>query len=107
MEQFNKNLVAPWQSKGRWYHFFIESTGSAAKLTTSDIAGTTISGTKLILPAGYHIVDQKHDYTSVEATSHTLSSGIYFDADGRQGISFVNVANFTSVDIWLFAYVGD
>lgn len=81
----------PYKIEGRWYQIFVESTGTAVKVTNSDIPVTVENG-YLKFPAGFHIVDRKYDINSIE---HSGDVSIAIDlrgfADGTQGI-FLPVA---------------
>jgi len=92
---------------GRYYKFFVESTGSAYKLTLTDIEGATISGTALNLPVGYKILDVLYDVNSVEGSASTLSCSLKFNSDGSQGIVLPGKANFTDADIYIYAVKGE
>lgn len=101
----HKERILPWQEKGRWYHFFVESTGTTAKLTTADITDTHITNTQLTMPDDFHIVDVKYDVNAITAaSSKTHSHSLILTAEGKQGISLPNVANYDYANIYIFGY---
>lgn len=107
MAQTLKHQLTPYQENGSWYHFFIESDGSAYTLTSKDIAGASISSTYLMMPADFAIVDYKVGMETQAATAQTLSLGIRMDANGKQGVVLPNKANITECDVWVFGYYND
>lgn len=105
LNQTLKNNIVPWQEKGRWFHFFVESNGTDYTLTTSDITGAAIDGSYLKLPANYHIIDYACDIDVDTSAAATFEKGIRLYADGKQAIVLPGKANIDWVDIQVFAYV--
>lgn len=97
-----KNQIAPYQSTGRWYQFFIESNGSELVLTTSDIEDVEIISNDLYLPEGFHIVDIKIDIHSVDGNGVVTHQTIL--RDGRQCINLPTPAVFDDVRVYIFGY---
>ena len=90
-------------SKGRWYRFFIKSTGTAYNLTTSDIEGAVIENNALVLPAGYRVMCSVTDINSaVNEPSDTTHGYKVITGDGRQGYFLPNTESFDYGFIYLF-----
>lgn len=99
-----KNQIVPWQEKGRWYHFFVESDGSAYTLTTKDISTAAIDGSYLKLPKDFHIIDYKVDLSVDTSAAATYEKGIRLYAAGNQAVVLPDKANFDAADVWVFGY---
>lgn len=99
-----EHKIAPWQTKGRWYHAFIESDGSAEKITISDLDDCSIAGNSFVLPAGYNLVDVK--YVDVDlAGSKTLATyGKATTSAHHDYFKLPAAADFTYCDVYFFAY---
>lgn len=103
-----KNKIAPWQEKGRWYHAFIESTGTALKLTICDLEGVRISGTSLLMPnSDFKLID-------VKVVDEDLASGKsladYTVAKTSGTVAYTKLpsaGDFTYIDLWFFGYFKD
>lgn len=97
----HKERILPWQNKGRWYHAFIESDGTTPKLTVCDL-DATVSGTTLILPKDFHVIDYK--VTSLDlAKSKTLAYNVCkTNSDTKEVIVIPAVGDFTYMDIQIF-----
>lgn len=100
-----KNNIVPWQEKGRWYKFFIESDGTAYTLTTKEISTAAISGSYLQLPADYHIIDYVVELNVDSSSAATYEKGIRLYADGKQGVVLPDKANIDYATVWIFANV--
>lgn len=94
----------PYTLPGRWYKTFLESDGSAVKVTTSDLE-VDITGTGIKFPKGFHIVDVKFDINSIEhGAMVTMAQDLYGYADGSQGV-YRPVANaFDWANVYVFGY---
>ena len=97
----------PAYNKGRWYKLFIESTGSAYKITTSDkgINSSEMSGNHLMLPQDFIAVDYKfiNDSSAISAAAGTKLE-IYKYANGRHGVTLPAASDFKSLDVYVFGY---
>lgn len=102
-----KNKIAPYTAKGRWYHFFIESDGTAATITTKDLEDVSIVSSTLRLPQGFIPVDFKIGIHCTASNTSTFSTGIKLFANEQQGIAIPGVAVFDYADLWVFGYYGD
>lgn len=96
--------IDPYIITGRWYKIFIESTGSAIKITNSDIH-VEASGNSLKFPEGFQIVDTLYDIHSIP---HSGIAQITVDlrgfADGTQGIFMPEASAFDYADIYVFGH---
>ena len=102
-----RDIIAPWQAKGRWYRFFIESDGENYHLTKSPLEGSDISSNYLRLPIGYHIIDAKGDAHSIgegTATNAVFTTKLF--TNGQQGVLLPNKNTFSHAYVWVFAYNG-
>ena len=91
-------------SKGRWYRFFIESTGTAYNLTTSDIAGAVIENGAIVLPEGYRIMYSVTDINSILNESSNKSQGEKIITNGgKQGYLLPDASTFDYGFIYLFS----
>lgn len=104
MAQTLLHQLAPYEQQGDWYHFFIESDGNAYKITTKDINDAVVSSTHLMMPLGFHIIDAKFDYETIAAGATTHNYTFRVDANGKQGVTLLDKAKFTEVDVWIFGY---
>lgn len=102
-----QNSLAPWQAKGHWYHFFIESDGTAYTLTTADISTAAIDGSYLKFPADFHVIDYAVDIDVDTSAAATFEKGIRLYADGKQAIVLPGKANIDWADIQVFGYIVD
>lgn len=90
-------------SVGRWYRFFIESSGSAITLTKSDISGAVIENNAVVLPVGYRVMDVVTDINSkANSASNTSQGNKIITSDGRQGYSLPDASAFDYSFIYLF-----
>lgn len=89
-------------SKGRWYRFFIESDGTDATLTTSDIIETIIAGNYLKLPVGYHIIDRIYDFNFTGATSITDVIKSY--SSGEESVPLPTASGYDYGYVYVFAH---
>ena len=91
-------------SKGRWYRFFIKSTGTAYNLTTSDIEGAVIENGTIVLPVGYRVIDVVTDINSIANDSGYPAEYGYkvITGDGRQGYLLPDAETFDYGFIYLF-----
>lgn len=95
-------------SKGRWYRFFIESTGTAYNLTTSDIEGAVIENNAIVLPEGYRVMCSITDINSIPNESSNKSQGDkIITSVGKQGYSLPDASTFDYCFIYLFAKKGN
>ena len=102
-----RDIIAPWQAKGRWYRFLIESDGENYYLTKSPLEGSDISSNYLRLPGSYHIIDAKGDAHSIgegTATNAVFTTKLF--ANGQQGVLLPNKNTFIHAYVWVFAYNG-
>lgn len=91
-------------SVGRWYRFFIESSGSEITLTKSDIEGTSIENNALVLPEGYRVLDVVTDINSIASDSGDTTHGYkVITGDGRQGYFLPNTESFDYGFIYVFS----
>ena len=102
-----KNKIAPYLSKGRWYHFFIESDGSNYTLTNSDLTDTIISSSALKFPKGFIPVDNKMAVHNTAVSAETLSLSLKIFTNEQQGIAIPKAQSFDYMDVWVFGYFGD
>lgn len=103
----NKNNVAPWQVRGRWYHALIESNGSALHLTQCDLEDCNISSTYLQLPIGFKVVDHKLDIHATGGTSTTATNIAIQQrrmGDGKMAITLPAAALADYTDVYFFGY---
>ena len=90
-------------SKGRWYRFFIKSTGTAYNLTTSDIEGAVIENGTIVLPVGYRVMCSVTDINSIlDGASDTTHGYKVITSDGRQGYFLPSAESFDYGFIYLF-----
>lgn len=98
-----KNKIAPWQSKGRWFHVFIESDGTTPKITFSDIPDATVATTYLTFFGDFRIIDVK--CADIDLTSgKTYTAPQITNRSGRPGVVIPAVATYTYLDLWIFGY---
>lgn len=92
-------------SKGRWYRFFIKSTGTAYNLTTSDIEGAVIENGVLVLPVGYRVIDVVTDINSIASGNSGYTEYGYkvITDDGRQGYLLPYTETFDYGFIYVFS----
>ena len=91
-------------SKGRWYRFFIESTGTNCNLTNSDIKGAVIENNAIVLPVGYRVMCSVTYINSIQNESSNKSQGDkIITSDGRQGYSLPDASTFDYGFIYLFS----
>lgn len=103
----NKKLeAAPWQEQGRWYHFLIESDGTDATITTSDIEDADIdSSGNLLLPEGFKVVDSKFCINCVGTEANAFTPSYMLVATDEQiGLALPDVASYDYLDLWIFGY---
>lgn len=104
MSFLKKNHV-PWMTKGRWYKVFIESTGSAAKITYSDIEEATITNsTHLNLPHDFNVVETLFDVHNVEFDSGSASVGHTqtFTSNGSTYLTIPAAKSFDYMTVYIF-----
>lgn len=102
-----RNKLVPFQARGRWYKFFIESDGTNYKLTTSDLEGCEFGTNYIKLPQGYHVVDIAHDVHCEADDSASAGCGVLrLFAGDYQGVQLPVKASFTYMTLWVFAYQG-
>ena len=91
-------------SKGRWYRFFIKSTGTEITLTKSDIEGAAIENGVIVLPVGYRVIDVVTDINSIAGGSGypTEYGNKVITGDGRQGYLLPDAEKFDYGFIYLF-----
>lgn len=99
-----KNSIAPYEEKGRWYHFFVESDGSALSLTTKDI-NASVSGSYLQMPADYQIIDYKVALHVDAASAVSFTPGIRLYSNGTQGAILPAASSIDYADVWVFANI--
>lgn len=103
----NKKMeMAPWQEKGRWYHFLIESDGSDLSITTSDLDGVEIdSAGSLIFPEGFKIVDAKFCINCVGTSVNTFTPlYVLASTDEQIALAMPDVESCDYFDLWVFGY---
>lgn len=101
-------FIQPWQSKGRWYTLFIESTGSAHKLTTSDLAGVSVSGNAVLMPLNFHLLENVFDIHTVSpATAANLTKIVGVNAGGRQLFNLISTASYDYMYVHVYGYFDD
>lgn len=103
--QMFKNKIVPWQNKGRWYEFFIESDGTDYTLTLSPSelgAGVAISGSYLKFDEGWHIIDYVCDIHVDTSSATTFEKGLRMYADGSQGCVLPDKTSFDAMYMWVF-----
>lgn len=100
----NKRNTEPYDIQGRWYKVFLESTGSAHKITSTDIDGAYVSGNYLFLPEGWHLVDFKIDMNNVATAAANLSLNIRLNTGGVTGVTIPTPAQYDYMDVYIFAY---
>lgn len=103
---FKRNLttVEPPYTKGRWYRALIESDGTTAQLTYSDIVGSGYSGNNYIMPDNFVIIDAKYTDYDIEASKSVPMYQAKMTSAGRSYIGGFAPANFTFIEIWVFGY---
>ena len=94
----------PYKINGRWYKIFLESSGSAHKITTSDIKDAYVSGNYVMLPAGTHIVDFKMDIHNVTSNAGNVGLNYHLLANGQLGVTIPTPAQYDYMDLYVFAY---
>lgn len=99
-----KERILPWQAKGRWYHFFVESNGSAISITAKDDITATMNGAVLQLPKDFHAISWTvdHDNDTSSAADYSNKKKLY--ADGSTGIYLPTAAQFTAAEVFVFGY---
>ena len=102
-----KNKIAPWQEKGRWFKFFVESDGTDYTLTSSEITGATIDGSYLKLPADYHAIEYVVDLNVDASAAATFEKGIRMYADGKQAVVLPAKTSIDYCTVYVFANVVD
>lgn len=104
----NKNRIAPWQEKGRWYHVFLESDGTDVSYTLGDIgsAGSIQeSDNTFCVEADFIVCEFKtcvHVDTAAAAGDYTPSIKMY--GNGMTGIYLPDPANWDYMDLFIFGY---
>lgn len=101
-----RNKLTPFQARGRWYKFFIESDGIDYKITQSDLEGTDIVTTYLRLPSGYHVLQVIGDVHSIEDGSASNAFVPRFFQNDRQGCMLPAKNTFDAMTVYVFAYNG-
>lgn len=98
--------LKPYIINSRWYRVFIESNNTSATISTidDDIGTAHISGTSLVLPPNFHLIDVKYDKhisggtaTSAKALTATVSR----TADGCYSLTLGDVTTYD----WQYVYV--
>lgn len=100
----HKERILPWQKKGRWYEFFVESNGTEISLTRSSLEGADIATTYLNFPTGFHVVDFVIDNDSDATSATDYSKNKRLLTSNRQGIKFPAAGNFTYAYVYVFGY---
>lgn len=99
-----KERILPWQEQGRWYHFFVESTGTAISITDKDIADASMNGAVLQFPEHFRalnwVVD--HDNDAGSAADFNYKKKLY--TDGTVGIYLPTASQFTAAHVFVFGY---
>ncbi len=92
----------PYELGGRWYKIRVSSDSVIIK---SDIEGVSISGTHVVLPAGYKIIAFNVVYksTPTKASNFPQTSGV--EASGQQFISFVSATLLQSLTPYFDLYI--
>lgn len=105
MFQADKNLVVPWQEKGRWYTALVESDGTDYTLTSCDLEDAAIASGILKLPEDFHVIDVKFDFSVDSAEAFTFVENTFKGyANGQQGITLPNKATFDWTMVYFFGY---
>lgn len=102
-----RNKIAPWQSRGRWYEVFLESNGSAVSFTKGDIgsAGSIVTADNTFaFPADFHLVDVKIDVNTDTGTEKWWQHRTRMYANGSYGIELPSADNFDYLTIYAFGY---
>lgn len=101
-----RNIIKmfPYLWRGRWYRIQLESDGVDYSIASKDI-DVEISGTCIVMPEGFHIVDSKSDINSVvndEASNYYYGQRIY--ANSKQGVIIPDKTKFDYATIYIFGY---
>lgn len=104
LNQTLKNKIAPWQEHGRWYKAFVESDGTDYTLTSCDLEDASVASGILKMPKDFHVVDAKFDINIDSSAAFTFTNTFKGYADGKQGITLPNVANFDYCTLYFFGY---
>lgn len=103
MLPFIKRL-APWQSKGKWYFFRIESDGSTANLVKNDLLDSVFTSNTIYFPLGFKpLVFRYVDFDIV----NEKSINPYQLRRAGSGKYYANVftsANFSFIEFCVFGY---
>lgn len=99
-----KERILPWTKEGRWYHFFIESTGSTIKITDKDDIDASVNGTTLHFPDGFRALNWVVDHDNAADTSGTYACSKSLYTDGSVGIALPKAAQFTAAEVYVFGY---
>lgn len=104
MSRALQNKIVPYEAKGTWYHFFIESDGSTYTLTTSDLDDTIISSSALKYPKGFVPVDFKMAVHNTAVSAATINMSLKIFSNEQQGNTIPGAATFDYMDAWVFGY---
>lgn len=105
-----KNKIAPWQEKGRWYHFRFEN-GQINTAKSDPIPYTWTSGSPYFFLTGLTVIDSKvvieNIDTDVFTTTQVISNDIRSTNTGlvgvRLGATYAQL-NGVTFDLYIFAY---
>lgn len=103
----NKRNTEPYDIPGRWYKFFIESTGSTIKLTQCDLDDSTISGTTLKFPDGFRAIDYKIDIHTITESTVTYNAAYKFMTGGIQACSLPPASSFDYMTAYIYGYMAE
>lgn len=98
-----ENKIVPWQKRGRWYRFFIESDGTDFKITSGDLESTIASG-YLKLPKKIHALDYIIDINNTAASNRTFAKTFKTFTAGEMGVLLPDVRDFDYMYVYVFGY---
>lgn len=101
---FKKNFD-PYKVPGRWVKFFLESDNTKYTLTTSDLAGCSVSTTYLSIPSGMHILTYMMDINTEGGTATSAANATFTlrrNANGTQALTLPPVTHCDYVTVYAY-----
>lgn len=100
-----ENKITPWQEKGRWYHVFVESDGSAATVSDHDEGFTpTVSTVTLTMPAKFMVIDYVVAAHNDASSSSSFTKLVKFNSSNVMTVNLPAVAAYDYADVWIFGH---
>ena len=99
-----KENILPYQWKGRWYRLQVKSGTKSYRIIKDEIGNVKLSGTNLVLPKGFHLIDWKLDITSVREDTENAPGLFKIFNSGSHGIQLPSNDSCSEVSIYIFGY---